>query len=342
VGPWILLPLLAGAADPDLAPPPFPAERALHLWSLAARFEPDGFPEDLARGGCAVDELPEGARAPVGPVSWQGDLAEAARVHSADRAEAGSLSHDSTDGTSMVDRIQAYYGSDKPFAENLARGYPAARQVVLEGWMCSPGHRDALLDPRWDAIGTGEVDLTWTAVFGRGDVAVQAVPVAVHAWEPEALEAVLRVAVAHPDGLPPEDVRAVVDGVDEAMPLTIGEPEAGIHTLTVPADGRCTPWFVEVAFADEVVRYPARGSLVWGDCDLDAPGWVDMQLEPGEGPFDPDWTPDPEAPDGAEPPAEEEVDVVPWSHLCATVGPATTAGPVLLFMALLGLRRRRR
>ena len=57
-------------------------------------------------------------------------------------------------------------------AENVAYGYATGIQVVLQGWMRSPGHRANILGRSYRLLGTGarrSEDGTWYAaqVFGR-------------------------------------------------------------------------------------------------------------------------------------------------------------------------------
>ena len=179
-----MLPLLlalshahAGVGDPIDGHPTL-AERDVHLWTNAARAAPIDFEKDNARGGCDPDDFEQ--RDPVQPVRWHHDLGVIARAHSVDMSTTGELSHDSSDGTSMVERIQGAYGTGKAFAENVGRGYLDGRSEVLEGWMCSDGHRHNLLDPRWDEAGLGEHQSFWTQDLGAGGVLPHPINVGYH------------------------------------------------------------------------------------------------------------------------------------------------------------------
>ncbi len=95
-------------------------------------------------------------------------LRRAARLHSADMAARDYFSHDSLDGRSPWDRIEAA-GYDYPAAENIARGQTTPRQVV-QAWLDSPGHRANIVNCDLEAIGVGlkqGVDGPWwTQDFG--------------------------------------------------------------------------------------------------------------------------------------------------------------------------------
>lgn len=97
-------------------------------------------------------------------------LVYAARAHSKDMAAKNYFSHTSPDGRTFVTRAkQAGYKS--PSAENIAWGYRSA-QVVVTGWMNSPGHRKNILTCSSKAVGVGmatKADGTpyYTQDFGR-------------------------------------------------------------------------------------------------------------------------------------------------------------------------------
>ncbi len=98
-------------------------------------------------------------------------LRAAAERHNDDMATRGFFAHDSPDGRSVADRVQAAGYAYAVVAENLAAGQRAAPEVV-QGWLDSPGHRRNLLSPDVTQIGVahaegGEHGTLWTQVFGR-------------------------------------------------------------------------------------------------------------------------------------------------------------------------------
>jgi uncharacterized protein YkwD len=118
----------------------------------------------------AVVELTNKARATAGcaPVRFDPRLRTAARRHSADMGLHDYFSHTSLDGDTFADRIEAA-GYPHPGAENIARGYQTAAEV-MEGWMDSPGHRANILNCGLRTIGVGVYNGSggpwWTQDFG--------------------------------------------------------------------------------------------------------------------------------------------------------------------------------
>lgn len=340
-------PALAGEGDPVDGTPTW-VERDLHVWTNAARIAPHAFLKDAQEGGCSPSEW--ATTTPTWPLRFHVQLARVAREHSVDlsRADAG-LSHDSTDGTSMQDRILAAYGPGKAFGENLAYGYPTARSTVLSGWMCSDGHRRNLLDPRFDEVGHGVAGAYTTQNLGDGGGDPHPINAATHFPMAPVDDVIITMDVWDVQGRAPDAVEAVVDGEAIPMYLLVGREGQGIYQGLAEARNGCRPWFVEARWGDEVVRWPETGSYGWGACDWDDPGarWLDLQLERGEGPLDPDGPP-PEGNggqgEGGEDPVEDgppEVDTYPYTNLCAT-SPGSASVLLVLLAGLLGLRRRRR
>lgn len=85
-------------------------------------------------------------------------LRTAAREHSRDMQVRHYFEHNSPDGRTPWDRIEAA-GYSRPGAENIAMGYPTA-QAVVDGWMNSPGHRANILNCSLKAVGIG-VEYGW-------------------------------------------------------------------------------------------------------------------------------------------------------------------------------------
>ncbi len=82
-------------------------------------------------------------------------LGTAARKHSQDMAILNFFAHDSLNGATFVDRIEAEgYIYWNRASENIAAGYGSPSEVVA-GWMNSPGHRANILDPHVSAVGAG-------------------------------------------------------------------------------------------------------------------------------------------------------------------------------------------
>lgn len=161
--------------------------------TLAPQPTPDApTPTDTPTAGPSPSADPTGDRAAIGntavenavvafvnsvrrqvrcePVENDPRLRQAARLHSADMAAGGFLSHTGSDGSSAGDRMRAA-GYDAPLSENLARGFGSAREVV-QGWLGSREQRRNILDCDARAVGVGvavgaDGRPYWTEDFGR-------------------------------------------------------------------------------------------------------------------------------------------------------------------------------
>ncbi len=106
-------------------------------------------------------------------LSWNNKLFEAARSHSEDMADQDYFSHSSLDGRTPFDRINDAGYNYNSAAENIAAGYNTP-QLVMEGWMASPGHQANILRDSICDIGVGYATGSqssysnyWTQNFGR-------------------------------------------------------------------------------------------------------------------------------------------------------------------------------
>jgi uncharacterized protein YkwD len=96
------------------------------------------------------------------PLSPEDRLAEAAQVHTDDMAERSYFAHRSPEGADPGDRARAAgyaprIGRSWRVGENLGYGsgpLGTPRELML-GWMQSPGHRSAILQPAFEEVGVG-------------------------------------------------------------------------------------------------------------------------------------------------------------------------------------------
>lgn len=98
----------------------------------------------------------ERAKAGLGLLVNQTQLAQAAQKHSIDMGCHFFLSHTGTDLTSPFDRMDDFGYFYSAAGENVAAGY-ATPADVMTGWMNSPGHRANILDPDFTEIGIGYI-----------------------------------------------------------------------------------------------------------------------------------------------------------------------------------------
>jgi len=91
---------------------------------------------------------------PAPPVSWSGNLALAAYLHSEDMALNSFFSHKGSDGSSAGQRISRQGYPWRTYGENIAVGYPTVSSV-LQGWLGSEGHCRNLMNASFTEIGAG-------------------------------------------------------------------------------------------------------------------------------------------------------------------------------------------
>jgi uncharacterized protein YkwD len=114
-----------------------------------------------------------GSFAPAAALTWNARLGSAAYGHSRDMADNNYFSHDSLDGRSMIDRINATGYTWSTIGENIAAGYNSVQSVV-SGWMASEGHCANLMNPRFTELGlacarndASTYRAYWSQEFGR-------------------------------------------------------------------------------------------------------------------------------------------------------------------------------
>jgi uncharacterized protein YkwD len=78
-----------------------------------------------------------------------------ARSHSQDMASQFELTHNSRDGKAYSQRLQEAGLFFKGTGENIAFSQSFLPEVIHNSFMLSKGHRENILDPRFDTIGIG-------------------------------------------------------------------------------------------------------------------------------------------------------------------------------------------
>jgi uncharacterized protein YkwD len=110
----------------------------------------------------------------LAPLRRQPRLDDAAEAHARDMFARRYYSHDTPEGKSAMDRIQAAGYRARYAGENIARGQYSVDEV-MDGWMESKTHRDHLLSPVFDDVGFGLAfgknpgghEILWVQNFGR-------------------------------------------------------------------------------------------------------------------------------------------------------------------------------
>jgi MYXO-CTERM domain-containing protein len=306
------------------------AERDLHLWTNAARVDPTAF---RAQYDCNMDvEFRGDEKQPKAPLYYSADLNEAARYHSQEMHETGVFSHDSPDGTSFGERVSWFYSDSGYVGENIAWNYESPWATVIEGWMCSEGHRENIMRSEYIELGTGVIDAYSTQNFGGGS-ADWAGPFAIGVHEPQSpTPGDTMTFYVDWFGGAPQWIRLYVDGEPRNMELLYGEDTQGVYTATLTApEGGCHEYWFQANEGD-VWALPEGGSYTFGGgCEA---AWVARQQ---------DSTANEEEPDEDEP----LTDLQSRNRAgAATVTCSSSSGSVtwtlgLIGLAAFGLRRRR-
>lgn len=273
----------AGYGDASSGYPSYD-ERELHLWTNAARVDPEAFESDYQSGGCSYYvDFSEDEQTAKQPLLWNFDLNEAGRFHSDDMLATGNFSHDSSDGTSFSARLARFYPSGM-VGENIAVGYGSSFSAVMNGWMCSTdGHRANIMSGGWDELGTGVASSYYTQDFGSRGVEPEYIAMGVHIPMAPTGGVELIADFFDPSEVEPESMVAMLNGVPQDMSLLYGESHRGIYGVDVVLDDTtvtCFEYYFEATVAGEPARFPEEGSYAWGDCGYDdeSAGWIRRQL----------------------------------------------------------------
>lgn len=153
--------------DPDRSDPDDPGETTY-----------DGARENISSNAVEdhVHEKVNERRAEHGlePIEWDGTIASVSRAHSADMNEREYFAHENPDGENPWDRFEDVGSYCQGYGENIATNWagqnverPSDGEVVqyhtaeelaeglVEQWMNSPPHREAILTEGWDRGGVG-------------------------------------------------------------------------------------------------------------------------------------------------------------------------------------------
>lgn len=106
-------------------------------------------------------------------LEWDGTVASVSRAHSADMHDREYFAHTNPDGEGPMDRFSAVAGYCRAYGENIAMtwvdrpvagpdgdrtSYETPEELavgLVDQWMNSPPHRDAILTDSWDRGGVG-------------------------------------------------------------------------------------------------------------------------------------------------------------------------------------------
>ncbi len=92
----------------------------------------------------------------VGALTADPTLDQTAKIKAEDMAAKNYFEHNAPDGTPWSDFIYKNRPGSDSFAENIAECYPSNHDTVI-GWVNSPSHFKAMLNPQWTLYGTATV-----------------------------------------------------------------------------------------------------------------------------------------------------------------------------------------
>ncbi len=258
----VSLAMAAGYGDP-VDGFPSDAERALVLWTNAARVAPLDFTGDYKSGGCSLDDFSSDEKKAKDPLYIDLALTEAARYHSDDMRTNGCFQHESCDGTDTWTRIGRFYkDSAGAMGENIAYGSTDARYMVMSMWMCSEsGHRANIMSGDFNEMGGGVSKDYMTQDFANGELREGNPPLRVAAeYEGDVL-------ADWGAGEAPATLELWVDGESTLMQLEYGEAARGIYAAPIDAEA-CAPWSVTWTTRDgESGTFPENGAFLADGCD---------------------------------------------------------------------------
>lgn len=104
---------------------------------------------------------------PAAPrLALEARLLQAAKAHSEDMLNEGTLTHTGSDGSNPGQRIARTGYEAATWGENAAAGY-GSPDSVMGGWLRSPGHCRNIMNPAFTEIGVARAGTYWTMVLAR-------------------------------------------------------------------------------------------------------------------------------------------------------------------------------
>lgn len=138
-----------------------------------SQVETSSAPQEMTQLLSLVNQLrSEGCRCgstnmpPVGPVSWNAELEEAALRHAYDMQDNDFFDHTGSDGSDVADRVSDTGYTWQTVGENIAWGYRNI-QSVFSGWKDSPGHCRNMMNANFSQMGSARIGDYWVQDFAR-------------------------------------------------------------------------------------------------------------------------------------------------------------------------------
>lgn len=103
---------------------------------------------------------------PVKEVKWNEELESAAKNHCVDMHKHDFFGHESSNGGTIVARLNMVKYSWLAFGENLALGFKTEKEVVAS-WLKSPRHCATIMCAEFTEMGVATSGIYWTQVFAK-------------------------------------------------------------------------------------------------------------------------------------------------------------------------------
>ncbi len=101
---------------------------------------------------------------PAKPLIANNRLTKAALNHSRDMSKHKFLDHISSNGDTLVERLQKTKYAWRAIAENVAHNQPSIEQV-LQDWLSSSGHCSNMMSADYVHTGVAQINWYWTQVY---------------------------------------------------------------------------------------------------------------------------------------------------------------------------------
>lgn len=254
-------------------------ERQVLVYTNAVRMAPQQYRDKYMAAFAPDPHSILQAYGTLEPLYYEPRLNQSARFHAEDMATNGCFQHDSCDGTTWSTRIRNYDPEAQNIGENIAAGYPSAKDLVdnllcdASGGQCAQdktsqaGHRSNIMSSAFTAMGAGYAPDTkttwrhyWVQDFASGNLVGKPPLVAgCHDFLTAGKTSFL-LNYRDISNLPPASVQVVIDGVAQNMTLDLGAPAAGTYRLDTTKAANCRQYyFLAVTGAGQSWRYPGPG-----------------------------------------------------------------------------------
>jgi hypothetical protein len=243
------------------------AERVCHNETNVARVDP------------AAYDWPDYVAKP--PLLWSDALAQAARAHSQDMHDTPCFQHPSCDGTDTFVRIKMYWtDAASAMGENIMAGVDDP-QTAVYNWINevnagnTTGHRDNIFSKDFDYhyVGLGYIAGGkqgsfmgyWTQDFA-GTMPAPAIPrltSGAHFPRTTSPGGQINFSTVYydKDGVAPDRVEVVVDGMATPLPLYRGKPALGAYQAALNLPAGAHRYYFRAVVAGKGSIYPDAGTL---------------------------------------------------------------------------------